>query len=50
MKRVVAIRRRPISPGHPTLAVAQGTTNHNGDLDLAQPPIEAAAQAGAYAV
>jgi N-acetylneuraminate synthase/N,N'-diacetyllegionaminate synthase len=46
----VVVAGRVIEPGAPTLVVAEGGVNHNGDIELAERLVDAAAAAGADAV
>lgn len=41
---------RPVGPEEPTFAIAEGGSNHNGDLETAKQLIDAAADTGADAV
>lgn len=46
----VQIGNRMIGPGYPCFLVAEIGVNHNGDMDMAERSIDAAAEAGADAV
>ena len=48
--RVVKIGEREIGPGKPCFIIAEAGVNHNGDVELAEKLIYAAAEAGADAV
>ena len=47
---IIKIGSREIGPGHPCFIIAEVGVNHNGDVDLAEKLIFAAAEAGADAV
>lgn len=47
---IIKIGNREIGPGHPCFIIAEVGVNHNGDVDLAEKLIFAAAEAGADAV
>jgi len=49
MQRTVTIAGRPIGPGHPCYVIAEIGVNHNGDVELGNTLIDAAADAGADA-
>lgn len=48
--RIVKIGKREVGPGHPCYIIAEAGVNHNGDVNLAEKLIYAAAEAGADAV
>lgn len=50
MKPFIAIKDRPIGPGHPTYIIAEMSANHGQDFEQALQIIEAARDAGADAV